>query len=491
MGKRFTVVALFLILGLFLCLEASANSLNYQDKNSYKLAGIYFLPELIKQDLEYNTGLVNKDMNKNNCKGYGLTKCPTGGFCSKCPNDAKKLKLDSCNPELAYKKSGDTCIKKTCPELNSSYKTSVPLGQICTKFTEKTLTCYKSCRNVQCSGYSLNCSNKPANVSSMAKCPDCTSATANCSDNSCKISACNTNYKLNASGTGCILKDDTCPEGYYKSCETGTTGSPQYTEMGTACYQCKPVNSCDVNENFWNGNGSYTVSSAQKSINLYGNTNTTTIPSSGMNVCYAGWTYAGGAWVKGGSLNINGDMVIGIHGNGNKTPIVFDVPVSVSGNIKIYKNSELVFLQGLSGSYSCYKDGSTTKVTCPFFASCNNNENYRNMDGSFTVPSTYKSISLYGGNNTTSLPSSGISVCYASWTFGSGATINGGALTVKGKLVIGEYGGGIKTPITFNVPVTVYGKIQLFRGSVPTFAKGISGNYSCYEGYSTPIDCPF
>lgn len=51
---------------------------------------------------------------------------------------------------------------------------------------------------------------------------------------------------VNSNASGCVEKDDTCPTGYYKTCETSTTGDPEYTEKGTACYQCKPKTSSAI-----------------------------------------------------------------------------------------------------------------------------------------------------------------------------------------------------------------------------------------------------
>lgn len=47
-------------------------------------------------------------------------------------------------------------------------------------------------------------------------------------------------YKIADNGTTCAPLDDNCPINYYKTCETGTQGDPKYTELGTACWQCKP-----------------------------------------------------------------------------------------------------------------------------------------------------------------------------------------------------------------------------------------------------------
>lgn len=204
---------------------------------SYKIAKSVFLPDF--KDSEF--GIIDSlsgDYSQDNCAAYTLSSCPSGANCSSCPFDAHRFKFNSC--KTGYKLSGSSCIPSSCQAIGLS--SSVPSGQVCTKITQSGLTCYKGCRNVSCSGYSLSCSSKPANSSSLTKCPDCNSAYSNCSNNVCKIAQCNDGYKIANNGTSCIPLDDTCPDGYFKTCDTGieSTVSPTTTEAGTKCYQCKP-----------------------------------------------------------------------------------------------------------------------------------------------------------------------------------------------------------------------------------------------------------
>ena len=208
---------------------------------SYKIAKSTFLP-----DADGDLGLSGHSISKydhnygDNCAGYNLEACPDGGICSSCPFNLTKKKLVSC--KSGFEKSGSSCKASSCGAINSSYKDSIPTNQICTKFTEDGKTCYKDCKDVDCSGYPLtNCTTTVANSTGLTICPDCESANANCSPKKCKITACNTGYKLNADETACVEKDDTCPTGYYKTCETGTIGDPVQTEKGTNCYQCKAL----------------------------------------------------------------------------------------------------------------------------------------------------------------------------------------------------------------------------------------------------------
>ena len=206
---------------------------------SYKIAKSVFLPDF--KDSEF--GIIDSlsgDYSQDNCAAYTLSSCPSGANCSSCPFDAHRFKFNSC--KTGYKLSGSSCIPSSCSTLG--YSSYVPSGQVCTKITQSGLTCYKGCRNVSCSGYSLSCSSKPANSSSLTKCPDCNSAYSNCSTNVCKIAQCYDGYKIANNGTSCIPLDDTCPDGYFKTCDTGieSTVSPTTTEAGTKCYKCRVLN---------------------------------------------------------------------------------------------------------------------------------------------------------------------------------------------------------------------------------------------------------
>ncbi len=206
--------------------------------DAYQLAKATFLPELSDSENGWSGNSISNSANKgNNCSGYELTSCPAHGNCSSCPFDRRYKRLISC--ANGYTRKGNSCKAASCSVIG--YRSDIPANQICTKFNEDDLTCYKDCRTVSCSSYKVSCSNKPAHATTVSKCPDCKdTANSNCGDNICMVAACETNYKLNSDKTSCILKDDTCPSGYFKTCETGTQGSPKFTELGSSCYQCKP-----------------------------------------------------------------------------------------------------------------------------------------------------------------------------------------------------------------------------------------------------------
>lgn len=333
--------------------------------NSYQIAKATFLPELENSENGWSGHKTSASTNKgNNCSGYDLTSCPAHATCSSCPFDRRYKRLISC--VSGYIRKGNSCKAASCQVLG--YNANIPYNNICTKIFEDDLTCYKDCRTVSCSSYKVSCSNKPANATTVSQCPDCKdSSNSNCGDNVCRVDWCAANYKINGDMTGCILKDDTCPNGYYKTCATGTQGDPKYTELGSSCYQCKPAQSCNGMAYYQNMSGSYTVGSSQTSINLYGRTNTTTIPSGGVTVCRASWTYPSGATVSGGVLTINGDLILGEHGGGSSTKITFNNKVIINGRIYIHAptTSTIRFNGGVSGSYSCYKNG-WIPISCPF-----------------------------------------------------------------------------------------------------------------------------
>lgn len=208
---------------------------------SFQTARSTFLPDRF-EDLGFsNYDTLDDDYNRYNCSGYTLSACPNQGLCSACPFDAGLFKLQSCN--AGFTRHGNSCLLQDCSTIG--YLAEVPSGKVCTSVNQGGLTCYKDCRAPSCSGYTLSCSDKPENAAALVKCPDCTTNASNCGDNICKISQCNSGYKIANNGTTCLALDDTCPNGYYKFCETSTQGAPVFTEAGTACYQCKPkVLSC-------------------------------------------------------------------------------------------------------------------------------------------------------------------------------------------------------------------------------------------------------
>lgn len=206
--------------------------------HSFQTARSTFLPETY-EDLGLSEFKRSKyDYNQGDtCSAYLLTSCPANGRCSICPFNAKKFRLVSCN--TGFSKTDNACIPNSCAAANASYTDTIPADYICSKILTYNLTCYHNCRPVNCNDYPLSCSATVPNSVSLIPCPDCSEATAKCSVSKCKISKCLDGYKVSENGRECIPLDDTCPNGYYKDCQTGTTGEPQFTEKGTACYKCQ------------------------------------------------------------------------------------------------------------------------------------------------------------------------------------------------------------------------------------------------------------
>lgn len=205
--------------------------------NSYNIAASVFLPDVADSiGFAGSKTESSHETSSENCNGFSLSPCPTHAKCLKC-SFANKYKITGCDTN--YKLSGNSCIAKTCSEINSLYKAEVPVNQLCTIIGN----CYSSCKNIDFSGYPLNSCPAGANCATHPDCNTTSTAKGNCSPAKKKITSCaSSTQKINSAGTDCINKDDTCPNNYFKTCATGTIGSPQYTELGSACYQCKAAN---------------------------------------------------------------------------------------------------------------------------------------------------------------------------------------------------------------------------------------------------------
>ena len=191
------------------------------------------------------------------CADYGYKDVPaTNEVCSyvnvPISSTLSKLCVENCEQKV------------TCSQLHRTYLSALPFKQLCLKLSIKysdlqSLICYSDCQDYSRAlmNFPLNCSSKPAHVSNFEKDSACAgtlirkvwptlpskgtitsqSDAINCGSNYCRIRACEDGYKISSNGKKCL--SDTCPSGYYKECETGTQGDPQYTEYGTACYRCK------------------------------------------------------------------------------------------------------------------------------------------------------------------------------------------------------------------------------------------------------------
>lgn len=209
------------------------------DFHSFQIAKSTFLPETF-DDLGlsgYKSTNIYHSSNNNSCAAFPLSSCPQNAVCDRCPINPALFKFSNC--KAGYKFSNGDCLPKSCDIVNALYKNAVPANSVCTRFSLYTLTCYKDCRPVNCSAYPLNCPAAIANAAEYQTCPDCSNPDANCALEKCKVGRCLDGYKAADDGASCILLDDTCPNGYFKQCETGFFGEPQYTELGSPCYKCQ------------------------------------------------------------------------------------------------------------------------------------------------------------------------------------------------------------------------------------------------------------
>lgn len=209
--------------------------------SEYKTASVTFLPDLDDSENGWAGFDLDNNYNRNDCSAYPLNSCPTGGICDKC-SVGNKYKLKGCHQGYIF--GGTKCTPLSCSAVNPTYKNDIPVNQICTRIIKGNLTCFKDCRPVSCGGYTLFCgaASSVPHFESIDFRPEClANNNSNCEPRFCRIKSCTAGYKVSADGTKCVEKDDTCPNGYYKTCETGTQGDPKYTERGTSCYQCKPA----------------------------------------------------------------------------------------------------------------------------------------------------------------------------------------------------------------------------------------------------------
>lgn len=217
----------------------NAATINNSSARSYQVAGLQFLPDFTDSEFGWHGSSISNDYSSGtSCPAtYTLDKCPDNASCDKCAFDTK-YKMNGCAD--GYKQDGDSCTPQSCDKINAAYKSDVPSNQSCSVVSGLSIKCYQNCTNISCSDYGL--ASCPSNAN-CGQCPDCSetdSHKGNCSPDKLKVVSCkNTTQKVNAGATACIDKDDTCPAGYNKSCDTGTVGDPKYTEKGTACYQCK------------------------------------------------------------------------------------------------------------------------------------------------------------------------------------------------------------------------------------------------------------
>ena len=145
----------------------------------------------------------------------------------------------ACVDEVTSKPENASYTFASCTDGNGTHE--IKTGWQCdTGYHQENGTCVKNCISNSCSGYNLTSCPKDGTCSS------CTVTSSNCSTGGTryKLDSCPSGYKFNDEKTACIEQDDTCPDGYSKTCDYGYTETLTYTEKGTACYVCQAK--CDA-----------------------------------------------------------------------------------------------------------------------------------------------------------------------------------------------------------------------------------------------------
>lgn len=206
------------------------------------LSAAHFLPNYEDHLAAFQN--TNLDFNANvssPCKDFNLSACPLHAKCTRCAFD-NKFYISSCFNGYKLNSDKSACLPKSCSEIDSSYIAAVPTEKNCARHLISDITCYSSCYSVSCSSYTL--SSCPENASCIS-CPDCdlnSSRVGNCSAPKLKVASCiSSTQKVNADASACIDKDDTCPSGYFKTCDSGIDPnySSVFTELGSECFRCK------------------------------------------------------------------------------------------------------------------------------------------------------------------------------------------------------------------------------------------------------------
>lgn len=228
-----------------------------------------------------------------NTSTYPLSSCPTNGSCSECRDGANAgtyhYKLDSCTGN--YKKSGNTCVLKSCSDYNSNYATSCISSfytgcedtgfstyTTCEKVTPSlvgNLTCYKKSASKTCScttedvtpfvyyntSYSPNkndCTNgynDPDELGVDNKGTECNDGYDDTTDgvvcNACStstypLSSCPANGTCSSCFDGSThYKLDSCASGYHPSGNSCVVDTYYFYWSTGSCNQCTTINAYD------------------------------------------------------------------------------------------------------------------------------------------------------------------------------------------------------------------------------------------------------
>ena len=187
--------------------------------DSFQLAKATFLPEA-SEDFDFSGASSNNNHNRgDNCDGYPFSACPTGGSCSPCPFNHRKLRVTGCQSPYLYQ-SGNC----NCP-------------------AEKPL----SCANDKCTQYcGSTCIAK--SCSPTADQTNCTNGNQACDDG-----CCGTNRKCCVPCTDKITGKPSNSSYTYSSCtdgsgshsiQTGWKCNSGYHQSGSSCEKDCIVQNC-------------------------------------------------------------------------------------------------------------------------------------------------------------------------------------------------------------------------------------------------------
>jgi len=144
-----------------------------------------------------------------NCAGYPLTVCPSGGTCSPCPSDNAKLKLVSCDESKGWTKSGNTCVAKPCPAGYTAGVTGCSSGSTKPDYSSNGWSGGQQCGVCKCNNTDSNCTAANYPVTSI---PAHATQTGSCSTGCGSERVTRYKFKCNDSY---ILKNNQCQSSTY------------------------------------------------------------------------------------------------------------------------------------------------------------------------------------------------------------------------------------------------------------------------------------
>lgn len=538
MSKIFRI---FLISGLFMAINNSANARSINDSDlgvdappinislsnklpsaAYQTAALSFLPELEDSELGFGNRDLNTDHNTiSNCKDYNKKSCSNNQTLSNvCPFDPSRFKSCSCNL-TKYVYSSENCtyyggsssdylvdgtICKDEGKGNKKFGTScsctssrfpytdnsgcpndkiVDSASYC-KTTNPSATRYEKCK-CDISKYNLTTQKDTTQGWECNKCSDSYGDHFECSARPCVDGSTNITSQSDCSGSN-LYKD------------------AGYMSGGNKCGKCEVKSNCHFFKNF---DGSLSMPDSACSWDLYGHTASVYIPN--------GKSYSSG-WIRmWGNSSISGEFTVGtltsgmVVSNGG----AYNQPRTITYNDRVTINELIktdpdvttsVFKKGVCGNFRCefwramngsnqaskVRDLSPGEAGCPIKASdCSDSckSYFINADGNINIPAGQCGVDVYGHTASVNPKDSSTyqprGTEYENfWVRMWGSTTINGTLKTKNLIsgVVVSNGGYYSDPraITFKGPVTISGILKTDVGVTTTrFDGGVSGDFTC------------